>query len=298
MFLLLFLFLKTNFYGDLTEREILIVYDKLTDTMWDFLMFASIIDSRMTIELAFVLIMYAVMKCCQLLNDSRNDYFTEVQRLEPTNRVKIFFLSLILAMTSFVMVEMFYDKGIQTLNRQTVFLFFFLMLFFGSTLDITKQVLAVTYALKGFRWENYTLYVLTAKFIHSITCFTGMFLLIVSLIPEVPLTFLFYEFILGSKVFNLFKRTVVYMHFQRSLQNIEAVTFNEEDEEHTCMICRDVMTDAVKLKCGHMFHRECLQQWFSRSSDCPLCRTEIDFEISEDEEHDPVAQDWQIHEVN
>ena len=29
------------------------------------------------------------------------------------------------------------------------------------------------------------------------------------------------------------------------------------------------------LKCGHLFHQECLQQWFRTSKTCPECRCRV-----------------------
>ena len=49
-----------------------------------------------------------------------------------------------------------------------------------------------------------------------------------------------------------------------------------DEDEHLCVICRDDMKQCVRLACTHEFHVECLQDWISRSKDCPLCRTTID----------------------
>jgi hypothetical protein len=32
----------------------------------------------------------------------------------------------------------------------------------------------------------------------------------------------------------------------------------------------------VKLKCGHVFHRTCLEPWFAEHHTCPMCRADID----------------------
>jgi hypothetical protein len=32
----------------------------------------------------------------------------------------------------------------------------------------------------------------------------------------------------------------------------------------------------VRLKCHHVFHRECLDPWFKEHHTCPVCRTDID----------------------
>lgn len=32
---------------------------------------------------------------------------------------------------------------------------------------------------------------------------------------------------------------------------------------------------AIKLKCGHVFHRQCLQEWIQKKMTCPICRTPV-----------------------
>ncbi|CAN4085566.1 unnamed protein product [Withania somnifera] len=40
----------------------------------------------------------------------------------------------------------------------------------------------------------------------------------------------------------------------------------------TCIICREEMTTAKKLICGHLFHVHCLCSWLERQHSCPTCR--------------------------
>ncbi|KAL0363888.1 UNVERIFIED_CONTAM: ERAD-associated E3 ubiquitin-protein ligase HRD1B [Sesamum angustifolium] len=40
----------------------------------------------------------------------------------------------------------------------------------------------------------------------------------------------------------------------------------------TCIICREEMTVAKKLSCGHLFHVHCLRSWLERQNTCPTCR--------------------------
>lgn len=40
----------------------------------------------------------------------------------------------------------------------------------------------------------------------------------------------------------------------------------------TCIICREEMTTAKKLRCGHLFHVHCLRSWLERQNTCPTCR--------------------------
>lgn len=47
------------------------------------------------------------------------------------------------------------------------------------------------------------------------------------------------------------------------------------DEATDCPVCLATMQqgeDALRLECGHAFHRSCVQQWFAVRQTCPLCR--------------------------
>ena len=44
--------------------------------------------------------------------------------------------------------------------------------------------------------------------------------------------------------------------------------------DRICSICRSpiIVGDKFIAKCGHMFDRACLREWFLRSTTCPICR--------------------------
>ncbi|KPJ03477.1 TRAF-interacting protein [Papilio xuthus] len=45
-----------------------------------------------------------------------------------------------------------------------------------------------------------------------------------------------------------------------------------------CSICNDLLnqTESIyAIKCGHMFHHNCLAQWIARSKSCPQCRNKV-----------------------
>lgn len=43
----------------------------------------------------------------------------------------------------------------------------------------------------------------------------------------------------------------------------------------TCIICREEMTTAKRLSCGHLFHVQCLRSWLERQHTCPTCRAPV-----------------------
>ena len=57
------------------------------------------------------------------------------------------------------------------------------------------------------------------------------------------------------------------------INTFENITINFINKE--CSIClEDIIEDTVHLKCNHIFHKECLKEWFKIKTTCPICRKE------------------------
>ncbi|EGB02233.1 hypothetical protein AURANDRAFT_72878 [Aureococcus anophagefferens] len=52
----------------------------------------------------------------------------------------------------------------------------------------------------------------------------------------------------------------------------------EEEEPEECPVCLDPMTGATAtLVCGHLFHKDCITDWASSQTLCPMCRETLQF---------------------
>ncbi len=52
-----------------------------------------------------------------------------------------------------------------------------------------------------------------------------------------------------------------------------------EDAQCQCMVCLMDFEDGEevrRLPCGHRFHRGCVDEWLTRSVECPICKTNVD----------------------
>ena len=52
----------------------------------------------------------------------------------------------------------------------------------------------------------------------------------------------------------------------------------EQLDDMECSICLELLTDNMEccsIKCGHVFHTECIKEWSRIKQNCPLCRKSI-----------------------
>ncbi len=54
-------------------------------------------------------------------------------------------------------------------------------------------------------------------------------------------------------------------------------SFTPRFEQQRCAICLNNFDEsAIRLPCGHGFHKECIVKWFQINNECPKCRMKID----------------------
>ena len=86
---------------------------------------------------------------------------------------------------------------------------------------------------------------------------------------------------------NLLNKLSQYYKFRRIMQTLHDrfpdATAADLDaaNDRDCIICREAMNPATKLKklrCGHIFHLGCLRLWLQRQLQCPTCRDSINMD--------------------
>lgn len=56
------------------------------------------------------------------------------------------------------------------------------------------------------------------------------------------------------------------------------ILFTDNENIDTCSICLYGYKEnekLVKLNCSHIYHKECIFDWFKKSRNCPLCRLSV-----------------------
>lgn len=52
---------------------------------------------------------------------------------------------------------------------------------------------------------------------------------------------------------------------------------NRTDKKEDCGICLDDSGELIETGCKHIFHTQCLEQWFTHNENCPKCRKEFTY---------------------
>ncbi|KAL3366886.1 hypothetical protein AABB24_011549 [Solanum stoloniferum] len=139
-----------------------------------------------------------------------------------------------------------------------------------------KYVFYVRDMLMEGQWERkavYTFYLELIRDLIHLTMYMCFFLMIF-INYGVPLHLVreLYE------TFRNFKTRVAdYIRYRKITSNMNDrfpdATLEELNGGDTiCIICREEMTTAKKLTCGHLFHVNCLRSWLERQNTCPTCR--------------------------
>jgi hypothetical protein len=78
----------------------------------------------------------------------------------------------------------------------------------------------------------------------------------------------------------------------RSSDSIINLPLTNIDLTEDCSICKDSLNNTrsvIKIECNHVFHRECLDEWFSgKVFTCPYCRREV-LEGGKNENHNYIT---------
>lgn len=67
-------------------------------------------------------------------------------------------------------------------------------------------------------------------------------------------------------IFNLFYKT-------NKIYPITCSPCETKYDTDECFICLNLLTpQALILPCGHIYHTNCILDWFDRNMNCPTCR--------------------------
>jgi len=70
---------------------------------------------------------------------------------------------------------------------------------------------------------------------------------------------------------------------EKEIENNNIINNTEEDPTEALLVKENKKNDVSVLKCGHMFHSNCIERWLKNKRECPLCRQKVDPKYNEND---------------
>ncbi|XP_004241442.1 ERAD-associated E3 ubiquitin-protein ligase HRD1B isoform X1 [Solanum lycopersicum] len=269
---------KKIFLGTLRESEV----ERLNEQSWRELMeiLFAITIFRQDFSMTFITMVTALflVKTLHWLAQKRVEYIETTPAVTKLSHIRIVsFMGFLLLIDSLLLYN-YMNHLIQTRQASGSLFFAFEYMILATTTVATfvKYVFYVRDMLMEGQWERkavYTFYLELLRDLIHLTMYMCFFLMIF-INYGVPLHLIreLYE------TFRNFKTRVAdYIRYRNITSNMNDrfpdATLEELNGGDTiCIICREEMTTAKKLTCGHLFHVNCLRSWLERQNTCPTCR--------------------------
>ncbi|XP_051224315.1 ERAD-associated E3 ubiquitin-protein ligase HRD1 isoform X2 [Lolium perenne] len=272
---------KRIFLGTLREAEV----ERLNEQSWrevvEILFAVTIFRQDFSVSFLAMVAALLLVKALHWLAQKRVDYIETTPSVPILSHIRIVsFMVFLLAVDC-----IFLSSSLMSLIKKreasvAIFFSFEYMILATSTVStFVKYVFYVSDMLMEGQWEKKAVYTFYLELISDLVHLSlyMLFFIAIFLNYGVPLHLIreLYETFRNFRI-----RVSDYVRYRKITSNMNErfpdATADELDaSDATCIICREEMTTAKKLLCGHLFHVHCLRSWLERQHTCPTCRAPI-----------------------
>lgn len=269
---------KRVFLGSLREAEV----ERLNEQSWREVMeiLFAITIFRQDFSVMFLAMVTALLliKALHWLAQKRVEYIETTPSVPMLSHVRIVsFMGFLLLLDGFFLYSNI--KHLLETKNASVSLFFsfeYMILATTTVSTFVKYVFYVSDMLMEGQWERKPVYTFYLELIRDLLHLSMYlcFFLVIFMNYGVPLHLIreLYETFRNFKI-----RVADYIRYRKITSNMndrfpDATPEELTASDATCIICREEMTTAKKLICGHLFHVHCLRSWLERQHTCPTCR--------------------------
>lgn len=269
---------KKVFLGSLREAEV----ERLNEQSWREVMeiLFAITIFRQDFSVSFLAMVTALLliKALHWLAQKRVEYIETTPSVPKLSHARIVSFMGFLLLLDCLFLYNSVKFLIETRQASVSFFFAFEYMILATTTISTfvKYVFYVSDMLMDGQWERkavYTFYLELVRDLLHLSMYLCFFL-VIFMNYGVPLHLIreLYETFRNFKI-----RVADYLRYRKITSNMNDRFPDATPEEltvsdATCIICREEMTTAKKLVCGHLFHVHCLRSWLERQQTCPTCR--------------------------
>ncbi|XP_061944455.1 ERAD-associated E3 ubiquitin-protein ligase HRD1B-like [Populus nigra] len=275
---ILWQFIKRLFLGSLREAEV----ERLNEQSWRELMeilFAiTIFRHDFSVTFLAMVTTLLLIKSLHWLAQKRVEYIETTPSVNWLSHVRIVsFLGFLFLLDSLFLYSSV--KYLLETRQASVSLFFsfeYMILATTTVSTFVKYVFYVSDMLMEGQWEKKPVYTFYLEFVRDLLHLSMYlcFFLVIFMNYGLPLHLIreLYETLRNFKI-----RVADYIRYRKITSNMndrfpDATAEEIDASDATCIICREEMTTAKKLLCGHLFHVHCLRSWLERQHTCPTCR--------------------------
>ncbi|XP_013624843.1 PREDICTED: ERAD-associated E3 ubiquitin-protein ligase HRD1A [Brassica oleracea var. oleracea] len=269
---------KLVFLGSLREAEV----ERLNEQAWRELMeiLFAITIFRQDFSSGFLplVVTLLLIKALHWLAQKRVEFIETTPNVSKIAHVRIVsFMAFLLVVDALFMYSSV--RHLVRSRQASVSLFFsfeYMILATTTVAIFVKYVFFVTDMIMDGQWEKKPVYTFYLELIRDLLHLSMYicFFFVIFMNYGVPLHLLreLYETFRNFQI-----RVSDYLRYRKITSNMndrfpDATTEELTASDATCIICREEMTTAKKLICGHLFHVHCLRSWLERQQTCPTCR--------------------------
>ncbi|CAL0334259.1 unnamed protein product [Lupinus luteus] len=272
---------KMIFLGSLREAEI----ERLNEQSWrevvEILFAITIFRQDFSVSFLAMVTTLLLIKALHWLAQKRLEYIETTPSVTKLSHVRIvsfmgflFLLDIIFLYSSVKHLILTWQPSVSLF-----FAFEYVILATTTASIFVKYIFYVTDMLMDGQWEKkpvFTFYLELIKDLLHLSLYLCFFL-VIFINYGVPLHLIreLYETFRNFKI-----RVADYIRYRKITSNMndrfpDATPEELNASDATCIICREEMTTAKKLICGHLFHVHCLRSWLERQHTCPTCRAMV-----------------------
>ncbi|KAI4340806.1 hypothetical protein MLD38_025609 [Melastoma candidum] len=269
---------KRLFLGSLREAEV----ERLNEQSWrevmEILFAITIFRQDLSVSFLAMVTTLLLIKSLHWLAQKRVEYIETTPTVPMLSHLRIVsFMGFLLILDSLFLYS--FLKFLIETRQASVSLFFafeYMILATTTVSTFIKYVFYVSDMLMEGQWERkavYTFYLELVRDLLHLSLYMCFFL-VIFMNYGVPLHLIreLYETFRNFKI-----RVADYIRYRKITSNMndrfpDATPEELNASDATCIICREEMTTAKKLVCGHLFHVHCLRSWLERQHTCPTCR--------------------------
>ncbi|KAK9732464.1 hypothetical protein RND81_04G002200 [Saponaria officinalis] len=268
---------KRLFLGSLREAEV----ERLNEQSWREVMeiLFAITIFRQDFSVSFLAMVTALLliKSLHWLAQKRVEFIETSPSVPTLSHVRIVsFMGFLLLLDSLFLYTSV--KSLIETQQASVSIFFsfeYMILATTTIAMFVKYVFYVSDMLMEGQWEKKAVCTFYLELIRDLLHLSMYlcFFMVIFVNYGVPLHLIreLYETFRNFKI-----RIADYIRYRKITSNMNDrfpdATPEELTADATCIICREEMTTAKKLRCGHLFHVQCLRSWLERQNTCPTCR--------------------------